>query len=309
MLSSSSGQAVSTFTHFKEAVTHVKYALDRRSQSPEQLFACFEEDYEQYKYLYSKYTDEDINSARIVEIGFGARPYRLATLCAKNLNVVGIDLDAPILDGSLKEIIFTARNNGFERALKSITRHYLTDRIEQKKFKTYHHLHGAFLEKERLLVGSASSGDIWEQLGEVNLITSVDVVEHFSVDALNDLIQLMAEHISDNGLALICPTVFTGITGGHILEWYRANVADKNKKSEPWEHLRQNRVEVNSYLNHLTLSEYRDLFSENFEILEEIVKWPDLGREWYTNEVKKDLAGWPEEELFSNQVIFVMRKR
>jgi hypothetical protein len=309
MKSSSSGQKVSTLTKLKEAAKLLHTARRRSALSADRLFGKYDSNIREYGELFKKHTGRDIKSAKIVEVGFGARPYRLATFHAKQLNAIGIDLDMPVLDGSFREFLRVVRNNGFERALKSITRHYAADRIEREKFKTYHHQTGEFLKRENLIIGSASNPEIWERLRVVDLVTSEDVVEHIPADDLKTLVRLIAEHLADDGLALICPNVFTGITGGHLLEWYHDVVDEPGKVSDPWEHLRRNRVPVNTYLNHLTRADFRALFSEYFEILEEIVREPDLGRQWYTQEVQQDLSDWPEEELFSNQVIFVMRKR
>jgi len=309
MRSSSSGQEVSLLARVKEAKTLFHTALRRRALSADQLFGESDRNVREYGELFEKHTGRDIKSAKIVEVGFGARPYRLATFHVKQLNAVGIDLDMPVLEGSLREFLRVARNNGLERALKSITRHYIADRIEQKKFKKHHCHTGEFLNRKNLLIGSASNPEIWRRLGRVDLVTSEDVVEHIPVDGLKMLARLIAEHLSDDGLALICPNIFTGITGGHLLEWYHDMVDEPGKVSEPWEHLRRNRIPVNTYLNRLTRADFRDLFSEHFQILEEIVRQPDLGRQWFTDDVRQDLSKWPEEELFSNQVIFVLRKQ
>ena len=50
------------------------------------------------------------------------------------------------------------------------------------------------------------------------------------------------------------------------------------------------------------------MLGAHFELLEERVKYPDLGREYYTPEVAAELGDFSEEELFSNCVLFVLRK-
>ena len=123
MKSSSSGQEISFLTKVKEARTLFHTALRRRALSAEQLFGEFDRNIREYGELFEKHTGRDIKSAKIVEIGFGARPYPLATFHAKQLNATGIDLDMPVLEGSFREFLHVARNNGLERALKSIARH------------------------------------------------------------------------------------------------------------------------------------------------------------------------------------------
>lgn len=307
--SSSSGQQVSLSTRLSEALTLFRTAWNRQAKSPTELFAGYARNIDEYSALFHQHTGNPIETARIVEVGFGARPYRLATFHARRLNAYGIDLDMPVLDGSIREFLNVWRNNGIERALKSIVRHYVADRTEQRKFKTYHRYEGSFLDRDKLIVGSAASPEAWQGLQPVDLITSEDVVEHIPLHELTTLVGLMAENLSSDGLALICPNIFTGITGGHLLEWYHDVVNETGKSTEPWEHLRQDRVPVNTYLNRLTRADYRRLFALHFDIVEEIVRQPNLGRQWWTEAVRRDLATWPDEELFSNQVVFVLRPK
>ncbi|MEC7760332.1 MAG: hypothetical protein VX874_00290 [Pseudomonadota bacterium] len=111
-----------------------------------------------------------------------------------------------------------------------------------------------------------------------------------------------------NGIALIRPMVFTGIQGGHNVEWYDA-VSDKARDCPPWDHLRARNFSANTFLNELSLEEYRDLFARHFDILDETAKIPDLGRSFMTPALRAELEGWSDEELFSNQVRFVLRPK
>ena len=81
------------------------------------------------------------------------------------------------------------------------------------------------------------------------------------------------------------------------------------RKSEPWEHLRKKRYQADTYLNQLSRAQFRELFGKRFDILEERVQFPDLGREYLSPAVRDELSAYDEEELFSNQVMFVLRKK
>lgn len=81
------------------------------------------------------------------------------------------------------------------------------------------------------------------------------------------------------------------------------------RKTEPFEHLRKRRHPANTYLNELTRAEYRRLFQKHFDIIEERVTRPNLGRQYLTDEVRKELSSYSEDELFSNQVLFVLKVR
>src|SRR5262249_16771969 len=132
--------------------------------------------------------------------------------------------------------------------------------------------------------------------------------EHIPVPSLEALVAKMARWLKPTGLALIRPDIFTGISGGHLLEWF--DLSDhRSRRSEPWEHLRKKRFRGNVYLNQLTRAHYRRLFSRHFDIIEERVADPDQGRRFYTPEVAEELKAYGEDELFSNGVQFVLRTR
>ena len=135
-------------------------------------------------------------------------------------------------------------------------------------------------------------------------------LEHIPREGIENILSRLATRLAPNGLALITPNIFTGITGGHLPEWYwdsEDNISPR--RSEPWEHLRKKRFQANTWLNGLSRRDYRELFRRHFEILEENVQEPNLGRHRLTPDIKAELAQWPDEELFSNTVEFVLRPR
>ncbi len=120
----------------------------------------------------------------------------------------------------------------------------------------------------------------------------------------------IARALKPEGLAVLRPNVFTGITGGHLHEWYPDQVmASAPKSTEPWEHLRSSRVVANTYLNGLPRRAYRSLLEQHFDVLEDTAVDPALGRELLAGPIQDELAQWDDYELFSNQVTFVLRPR
>jgi len=71
----------------------------------------------------------------------------------------------------------------------------------------------------------------------------------------------------------------------------------------------QDRHPANTYLNKLSLADYRKLFSRHFDILQETCVRPNLGSQFMTPEIRLELNQYPDEELFSNAVIFLLRPR
>ncbi len=267
------------------------------------------EDLDEYDAMLRKYCGRGLKGSRAFEIGFGARPLRLFALAAGGVEVTGSDLDVPLLRCTPREISAIMRRNGIERAIKSVLRFWVFDLGERRALRLALQKRGLRLaiEPNRLHVGDAAAMEIARH--SLDLVYSEDVFEHIPLESLRMLVAKMSDWIKPGGLALICPNVFPGIAGGHLADWFPNVVDDRNRRrrSEPWEHLRKRRFRPNTYLNELGRSTYRELFRSNFEILEERVRQPGLGREYLTGDAAADLAEWPEEELFSNRTLFVLR--
>ncbi|HEY6781050.1 MAG TPA: methyltransferase domain-containing protein, partial [Thermoleophilaceae bacterium] len=265
----------------------------------EGLFAEIDE----YGELLNEHCDLALADAKIFEIGFGARPHRQIALQSMGLDVRAVDVEAPVVPGRPSQFVEMLRRNGIERAAKSLARHLLFDRGEQRALDQALRRRGLArrLDPARLIV--ADAGELELAAGSLDLIVSEDVFEHLERETLERVVARMADWLRPDGLALVRPNVFTGITGGHLIGWSRRSLRQPppERQSEPWEHLRKRRYEANTYLNELTRAEYRELFGRHFEILAERVAQPDLGREHFDARAQAELADWPDEELFSNQ--------
>ncbi len=273
----------------------------------EELF----ENVEEYDTLLHRYAGLGLREARVLEIGFGARPYRQMLLHSMGIDASGVDAEVPVLSGRPAEFLAMIRRNNVERGAKSLLRYALFDRGERAALSAAISQHGLVprLDPARLLVSDA--GELQLPSCSLELVFSEDVFEHITRTTLERLMSRMAGWLRPNGLALIRPNIFTGIAGGHLLEWSRASLREPpaQRRSEPWEHLRRRRLAPNTYLNEMTRAQYRELFSVHFEILEERVTQPDLGREYFDERARQDLSDWREDELFSNQTLFVLKRR
>jgi SAM-dependent methyltransferase len=269
------------------------------------------EEIAEYDALLRELTGVTLPEAAVFEIGFGARPHRQIALQSMGVDVRGVDAEVPVVPGRPAQFVDMLRRNGVERAAKSLIRHILFDRSEHRELDRALHERGLVrrLDSSRLIVADAR--DVEFEPGTLDLVISEDVFEHLQRGTLEQVIAAMARWLKPTGIALIRPNVFTGITGGHVIEWSRHAMRQPppKRRIEPWDHLRQYRFKPNTYLNELTRAEYRELFGVHFEIMEERVTQPDLGREYFDARAQAELANWPEEELFSNQTLFVLRPR
>lgn len=283
--------------------------LERR-RAPARFDAMFGQ-FEEYDALLARHGAGRLRQARVFEIGYGPRPWRLLALISMGVDAAGVDAEVPVLSGSRREVLAAFRRNGLERALKSLVRRALVDGGERSALaaELRRRGHALRLDRSRFLVSDAARLDLPEH--HFDLVFSEDVFEHVARPSLEALVPKMARWLKPDGLALIRPNVFTGILGGHLPEWSYPSVLDtaRGRRSAPWEHLRRRRFPPNTSLNELRRSEYRELFAREFTILGEVVRLPDLGRAYLTGDVAADLAAYPEEELFSNNVLFVLRPK
>jgi SAM-dependent methyltransferase len=272
-------------------------------------FSTMFQQFEEYDAVLAEQTGRHLREARVFEIGYGARPWRLIALISMGVDASGVDVEVPFLSGSWQEVLAAFRRNGLERALKSLLRYLLVDRRERSVLaqELRQQGHELRIDRPRFLVSDAATLDFPD--AHFDLIFSEDVFEHITRTSLEVLVPKMARWLKPDGLALIRPNIFTGILGGHLAEWGYPAVLDpaQERKSAPWEHLRARRFPPNTFLNELRRSEYRQLFSREFVIVKEVVLLPDLGREYLTGDVATELDGYTEEELFSNKVLFVLR--
>jgi hypothetical protein len=276
-------------------------------------FSDLQISFEQHDGYARKYLGRPLTECKVIEIGYGARPNRLIWFLGQGVDITGIDLDQPILRGSPGEFLHVYRKNGWERVLKTVGRWYINERgLRRAMSEELGRRRGTAMQvgAERLAVGDAASAWFWEQQRGADYVFSEDVFEHIPLEALERLAPMMAASMSPDGVAYVKPMVFTGICGGHHIEWYPHTFDQKLERlTEPWEHLRQKRHPANTYLNGVTLAQYRELFARHFEVLEETCATPRLGEQFMTPEIRDELKDYTDDELFSNGVIFVLRPK
>jgi hypothetical protein len=270
----------------------------------------FFRDLAEYERHLKRYSDLGILNAKVLEVGTGPVPYRLAAMVGMGIDAVGVDLDGPIISGLPHEFWTIFLKNGPERAIKSLVRFFLVDRRERKLYRAEIARRGGRfgIPRDRVYIQNASSLSLKFQ--SLDLVVSESVFEHMTPTDIEHTINRMRDWLRVKGLALIRINVFTGISGGHLPEWQPHKVNwEISRRSEPWEHLRKRRFLPDVYLNRLSMAMYRQIFDSCFEILEEVESTPDLGRHYLTSDVRNQLGGYSDEDLFSNVVLFVMRPK
>ena len=129
-VSNSSRTDVPITQRMKEWAAHFRMRVQGFSTPPtfDELFT----DLDQYETILDRHTGRRLADCEILEIGFGARPNRLVATISMGLNARGIDIDQPMLRGTLAEFTSIYRRNGPQRAVKTLVRHFLFDWHERR---------------------------------------------------------------------------------------------------------------------------------------------------------------------------------
>lgn len=263
-----------------------------------------------YRSIFETSTGLPFHQASIFEVGYGARPLRLLALISMGLNARGIDLDAPMLRASLSELLRILRTNGWQRFVKSTVRALVFDAHERHALNRVLVRRGARLrvQAERFLVGDVS--DVSLPPTSIDFIYSEDVFEHIPREALEGVCANLAQALTPQGLALISPAVFTGISGGHLVEWYPHKLkTDMDRRSDAWEHLRQRRFTADCFLNEMRLHEYQQLLERHFTVVAVHNLQAGYGRSFLTEDVQEELSDYSLDELLGDKWRFVLRKK
>jgi hypothetical protein len=260
-----------------------------------------------------------LKDSQILEIGFGQRPYLGITFIGLGYQYYGIDLDLLFYPPAFAKIWKIYQVNGLLRLVKTLVRYFMFDKFEYSKlFKQLSLSPLSVVRPETFIQGNAATIDLALltlspapcSIKMPLVVVSESVFEHIPRSDLSCILRNLKTHAEENGrvlLVLTRPTIFTGICGSHLTEWFHHNVySSKPKKSQPWEHLRKNRFQADTYLNRLSRAESRELFeASGLRIAAETVEHVGLGSEFLADlRLREELSDWSDDELLSNEVMF-----
>ncbi|MES2834796.1 MAG: class I SAM-dependent methyltransferase [Pseudomonadota bacterium] len=283
-------------------------------RSATQDFQGLQSDINDYVNAARRHLGRPLEGLRMFEVGFGARPVSLCWIHSLGLDVRGIDLDAPVISFDWGQLLSVLKKNGIERAAKSLAREILVGDTEWKDaaaaFAKANPGKTFVIPKHLMIIGDAAEPEIWETIGKLDFVYSENVFEHIPRDRIPLILRQMALALAPDGLAYIRPHMFTGIAGGHDVDWYPGRLqTDRKRPSEPWEHLRRNRFVANTYLNKARIADYLELFSIDFDILEYVKDDGEWGRPFLTDELKAELSDYSEEELMTDRMSFILKPK
>lgn len=238
----------------------------------------------------------------VLDLGCGSRaglPLALATLGIRH---VGMDYDVVAARPSVKTLVLLARENGFERAMKTAARQLIFDRAFYRSLEQQ--LGAGRLRWDALETTTGDAHKLDFDDGTFSFANSAAVFEHL-VDVPQATAEL-ARVMKPGAEARVVTHLYPSLSGGHALD-YAGDSPPLNTPVEPWDHLRKNRYPAHVYLNRLRAADYMKAFREHFIVLEE--QYRTEGENLLTPSIRSELADWSYEDLTRRVLTVRLRKR
>lgn len=248
----------------------------------------------------------DVQTARVLDLGCGANAPMSVMLHSSGARVTGVDHYLGQRWGlgfRPSRYVSYFREAGLARTARKFFGECVYDR-------TYY---------------SSLRESVGFDLGERGLdLRAMDVTRLDFGDATFDVVHSNAtwEHVPDvaqanrelarvlrpGGLAYIEIHLFPSLSGGHDLPWIvpgRITLGD----IKPWRHLRDPEWQAPVYLNRHRERDYATMFrtTAGLEVVDWITEYTE-GAELLTDEIRRELAQFSEEDLTRRSIIVVVRK-
>ena len=138
-----------------------------------------------------------------------------------------------------------------------------------------------------------------------DLVTSIAAFEHFH--DVPRVVDELKRVLRPGGFGWIGIHPFTCPSGGHNVTAAQLPIQKMPPGVDAWDHLRRRRLPFSVYLNEWRISQYLDVFGQNFEILRHYCVVRE-GEHLLTEQIKKELVSFSIEELTCMAYIIVFRK-
>lgn len=242
-----------------------------------------------------------LREKRMLDEGCGVEFPQTLLFHTFGYNICGIDVSVPDLfaNGSIPS------NWGWHQ--RSVTRE-----SHLQRYGAYYRELGHLAGQELIFNGVDIRPMDMEALSfedeSIDVVISHAVMEHIArpAKALDEIKRVLVP----SGRGWIGIHLFPSLSGGHHPEWQ--NPAETLRRTiPPWDHLRGNRFqEKHIHLNKLRLKEWKRLFYDRFNVLEETEEKEEGAERYLAAEIEKELKekGYDREELLTKWVTFVVKK-
>jgi SAM-dependent methyltransferase len=189
----------------------------------------------------------------ILIIGPGQHMVEMSFFAQHN-RVTGIDLDVIPQHPSAREYLKMFQNNGSIRTLKTMGRKAMGyDRALRQEIERQ----GVAVDDNPTMVAMDAAAMTFPD-GSFDCVFSHSCFEHLSQPG--DVIRQVTRVLRPGGLAHVDAHLYTSDSGCHDVRIF----SGRRESIPPWSHLRpqyRQLVQPNSYLNEVSLAQWRDLFS------------------------------------------------
>lgn len=251
--------------------------------------------------MVKEYTDKQ-TSPRVLDLGCGGRAGVVLSLHTLGVPVTGIDYDVVAPHPSLSSWARIVKQNGIERAAKTIGRQLMVD---TSYYRRVQQILGTELRWDALDVRTMDARRMEFDNDTFSFVFSAAVFEHISdiESATAELHRVMRP----GGYAYILTHLFPSLSGGHALDWADPDDAPRiDTPVPPWDHLRGQNHPAHVYLNKLRAEDYLESFGRFFDI--ERQEYTTEGHHLLTPELRAELTDWTEEDLTRRFLIVLLRK-
>lgn len=263
--------------------------------------AAYEKRFEYLSQLMAQYVGRPIARSRILEVGCGQRAVMPLLFAAHGAEAYGIDVEVPTYRLDLHILLKVLRVNGFERALKSLTRNVL---IDPGFFKELENAIGSVLPFSEIHIKTMDAAGLDLKDDNFDLLFSFAVLEH--VADVVSAVHHMNRVLKPDGIGAVSIHLFSSLSGGHCMDWQ--HVESRPSSVVPlWDHLLENRYPVNLFLNKLKLQDYRNIFYSSTEVVRETLT--KEGEDLVHLAPPSLLERYAIEDLTTSGVGFIFRKK
>lgn len=249
------------------------------------------------------YLQKDTNEISVLDIGCGQTAAQTLLFTADGASAIGVDVEVPTYRMGLGTIAKVVRTNGTERAVKSLVRHFLFDRkfFQELSLRSGHRLPFGRLDARLMDATELSFPD-----DSFDFVFSAWTFEHIA--DVSAAVGHVNRVLKPSGIAWVNAHLFPSLSGGHNLEWHHPDER-ASRKVPPWDHLRDNRYPVNTYLNKMRLDDYRRVFAESIDVIDESLTVE--GASLLTLAIEEELGrkGYTREDLTTATVRFLCQKK
>jgi len=295
-------QARTFSTGYDRSRLHNYLALLRHHRRNRKAIPRYDFDrFQQAREVFERYGHTQVRDSTILEIGCGQRFTATLLFHSLGAKAVGIDMDQVTPNFSLGAFRAIWRQNGFERALKTLVRFLLFDA------QFYRDLSKAFGEPLRkanvdLRVMDARAMQFPD--ASFDYIYSLSVFEH--IDDIDRATRETARVLKPGGIAYIGVHLFPCLSGGHHFEWSNPDQRP-SRRVPPWDHLRQNLYPSQAYLNKLREPDYIETFRKYLTIIDVRSKYEGEGL--LTDSIRQELANYSRDDLLKSSIFVVMTRK